>query len=188
MRKSSRRLSAAAVDAALFNRESEPDLYGTTWLPRIAQIDGEQLRADAHFDRLAREWGAVFVGYADHDACFRLAPHWHIERSAAGPAQVRDRWGKTRAFIVPESSNSPSVLVLLPRFYVALDATDDDLTRVSTFDRLEGRRIRSSPPLRREHFAVVIREHEEWLAEVRPNFRDPFAYWETPCARGSSES
>ncbi|MCW3618713.1 hypothetical protein K6Y76_37425, partial [Burkholderia cenocepacia] len=88
----------------------------------------------------------------------------------------------------PESRGSASVLVLLPRFYVALDATEDDLTRVSTFDRSEGRRIRSSPPLRRERFAAVIREHEDWLSEVRPNFRDPFAYWETPCAAPPSES
>ncbi len=188
MRKPQRRATVAEADAALFNRDSEPDLYGTTWLPRIAQIDGEQLRADAHFERLAREWGATFVGYAHHDACFRLAARWSVQRSAAGPAQVIDQWGKTRAFIIPESSGSASILVLLPRFYVALDATDDDLTRVSTFDRSEGRRIRSSPPLRRERFASVIREHEEWLAEVRPNFRDPFAYWETPCEPGSSGS
>ncbi|MDN7558190.1 hypothetical protein QZN01_20965 [Burkholderia cenocepacia] len=188
MRKPQRRITAAEADAALFNRDSEPDLYGTTWLPRIAQIDGEQLRTDAHIERIAREWGAVFVGYDQHDAYFRLATHWTVDRPMSGPAQVRDRWGKTRAFVIRETSDNPAVLVLLRRFYVALDATADDLTRVSTFDRAEGRPIRSSPPLQRERFAAVIREHEEWLAEVRPNFRDPFAYWEVPCEPGSSGS
>lgn len=163
------------------------DLPASTFmLPLRASIGGKAQAVGAHIPAMRECWGIetyqAETNLADMGR-FDLPHGWRCDGSA-----LRDAHGVERALISRSGGSSIHgwnvsgypVMDILPRFYAGIQYDEFDRGRVAAIDRQEKRAIRStewSVSLSSGQLAEALREYQEWLLEIRPQCRDPWAYW-----------
>ncbi|MFP3638142.1 hypothetical protein [Paraburkholderia sp. SIMBA_054] len=154
-------------------------------LPRIAQIADRRLHRDDHAESMCVAWKChpLDFRYDEWIADHAFQPGWHVRAAEDRDlvSELVDNSGALRAEIVNRQLiDGYSILSILPRFYVTAQHDPADNIRVVALDRRDKRVMRQTrwmSPSEHKYVKHLTTEYAGWLDELKPNHRDPFAYW-----------